>query len=53
MSLKRVAYILGLLGLGMLLAVQVSAAGKDIDTPSDYQALTGETLDSALARRRS
>jgi hypothetical protein len=25
MSLKRVAYILGLLGLGMLLAIQVSA----------------------------
>jgi molybdenum cofactor cytidylyltransferase len=36
-----------------MLAVQESATIKDIDTPSDYEELTGETLDSALARRRS
>ncbi len=34
------------------LAVQDSAAIQDIDTPSDYRVLTGETLDSALCRRR-
>jgi molybdenum cofactor cytidylyltransferase len=34
------------------LPVQVSAAVKDIDTPADYEALTGETLDSALARNK-
>ncbi len=36
-----------------MLAVQESASIKDIDTPSDYEELTGETLDSALARRRA
>jgi molybdenum cofactor cytidylyltransferase len=33
-----------------MLAVQEQTAIKDIDTPSDYEELTGETLDSALAR---
>jgi molybdenum cofactor cytidylyltransferase len=32
------------------LAVQEPTTIKDIDTPSDYMELTGETLDSALAR---
>jgi molybdenum cofactor cytidylyltransferase len=36
----------------LVLEVQNSAAVKDIDTPSDYQGLTGETLDSALSRRK-
>jgi molybdenum cofactor cytidylyltransferase len=36
-----------------MLAVQESATIKDIDTPSDYEELTGETLDSALARCRA
>jgi molybdenum cofactor cytidylyltransferase len=36
-----------------MLAVEESATFKDIDTPSDYEELTGETLDSALARRRA
>jgi molybdenum cofactor cytidylyltransferase len=35
-----------------VLAVLDSAAVKDIDNPSDYQALTGDTLDSALSRRK-
>jgi molybdenum cofactor cytidylyltransferase len=35
-----------------VLAVQDSAAVKDIDTPSDYRGLTGEVLDSALSRRK-
>jgi molybdenum cofactor cytidylyltransferase len=35
-----------------MLAVRNCAAVKDIDTPSDYQGLTGETLDSALSRRK-
>jgi molybdenum cofactor cytidylyltransferase len=30
--------------------VQISAAVKDIDTPTDYRDLTGETLDSALRK---
>jgi molybdenum cofactor cytidylyltransferase len=34
------------------LAVQDSTAVKDIDTPSDYQELTGEVLDSAISRRK-
>ncbi len=33
-----------------ILPTDESAAIQDIDTPSDYQALTGESLDSALAR---
>jgi molybdenum cofactor cytidylyltransferase len=35
-----------------ILTVQESAAVEDIDTPSDYQTLTGEALYSALAKRR-
>jgi molybdenum cofactor cytidylyltransferase len=35
-----------------VLAVQDSSAVKDIDTPSDYQGLTGKALDSALSRRK-
>jgi molybdenum cofactor cytidylyltransferase len=34
------------------LPVQASATVKDIDTPADYQTLTGEILDSALSRRK-
>jgi molybdenum cofactor cytidylyltransferase len=33
-----------------MLPVKYSTAVKDIDTPSDYRRLTGETLDSALSR---
>jgi len=36
-----------------MLAVEESATIKDIDTPLDYEELTGETLDSALVRRRA
>jgi molybdenum cofactor cytidylyltransferase len=34
-----------------LLPTGESAVVQDIDTPSEYQALTGESLDSALSRR--
>jgi molybdenum cofactor cytidylyltransferase len=33
-----------------ILPTEESAVVEDIDTPADYQALTGESLDSALAR---
>jgi molybdenum cofactor cytidylyltransferase len=33
-----------------VLPTEESAAVQDIDTPADYEALTGESLDSALAR---
>lgn len=36
-----------------VLEMQDSSAIQDVDTPSDYEALTGETLNSALSRSRS